>query len=166
MPVPVRPARPTISHFYKYSNAEHLDRLESIILRHELYFPTPRQLNDPVDGKPKLAQCSLEQIMNWLLESFINNNPGLPSQEYERAAQEIAYNTPRFGTDVLVTRDGKNAKFGIREYPHLFLPIRYTKSPKAEFLGACVWSRLPFESLTRRCYALSKTLATWGRRVP
>jgi hypothetical protein len=107
MPVPVRPTRSTMSHFYKYSNAEHLDRLESIILRHELYFPTPRQLNDPVDGKPKLAQCSLDQIMNWLLESFINNNPSLPSQDYERAAQEIAYNTPRFGTDVLLREMAK-----------------------------------------------------------
>jgi hypothetical protein len=107
MPVPLRPKRPNDSHFYKYSSAEHLDRLEATILRHELYFPTSIQLNDPADGKPKLAKCSLDQIARFLLEKFVDNNPGLPDQDYVRAAMEIAYNTPRLGTDVLLREMAK-----------------------------------------------------------
>ncbi len=102
MPIPARPNRPTVSHFYKYSSAEHLERLESIIIRHELYFPTIPQLNDPADGKPKLAKCSLDQIANFLLAKFIDNNPGLSPQDYEREANVIADNAPRFRTDALL----------------------------------------------------------------
>lgn len=102
MPIPARPKRSTVSHFYKYSSAEYLDRLESIVLRHELYFPNARELNDPADAKPKLAKSSLSKIMNLLLDKFIDNNPGLTPQDYLRARNEIAYNAPRFGTEVLL----------------------------------------------------------------
>jgi hypothetical protein len=61
MGVPV-PAEATGSHFYKYANLEYPERLKVIMLDHELYLPSLNQLNDPADGRPKLAPMSADQI--------------------------------------------------------------------------------------------------------
>lgn len=94
-------------------------------MRHELYFPTPRQLNDPADGKPKLAKCSLDQIANFLLAKFIDNNPGLSPQDYEREANVIAYNAPRFGTDVLLREMAKTLNLELDNFHIYSLSKRY-----------------------------------------
>ena len=78
-----RPTRPVIPYLYKYSNANHLARLESLFLRHELYFPKPSQLNDPADGRPKLAKASLDKTVAFLYESFLAKNPGLLREAYK-----------------------------------------------------------------------------------
>ena len=39
IPDPVR-----ATHFYRHSNVEHLEWLKTIVLDHELYLPTVRQL--------------------------------------------------------------------------------------------------------------------------
>lgn len=102
MPIPLQPKRPTISHFYKYSKPEHLNRLKDIILKSELYFPTPKELKDPAEGKPKLADCSLTQIVSMIQRNFIKNNPSLSSNEVEKNMAIIAYNAARFGTEALL----------------------------------------------------------------
>src|SRR5216683_276521 len=59
------PPKATVPLFYKYSSLathEHLARLRVIIQDHELYLPNLDQLNDPADGRPRLAPLSEEQI--------------------------------------------------------------------------------------------------------
>ena len=48
----------------------------------------------------------------------------------------------------------------------LCLPIRRTKSPKAEFPGGCALARRFFEPMVCSCYALSHVASARGRRVP
>lgn len=93
--------RPVESHFYKYASFN-LERLKPILTRSELYFPTPMQLNDPAEAKPKLAKLSLERIFLFLHEMFITNNPGLSPEAYQKARKEIEYNGTRFGSLVLL----------------------------------------------------------------
>lgn len=86
---------------YKYSTAN-LERLEPVITKGELYFPTPIQLNDPAEAKPRLAQLSLEKIVSFLYNSFVINNPGLSPEIYQRTKMQIEYNGERFGPQVLL----------------------------------------------------------------
>jgi hypothetical protein len=86
------PTKATGSHFYKYQSAERLERLEPIILKHELYLPSVAQLNDPQDCKPKLAPMSEDQMYAFLLTHFVWNNPTRPLQELEKHAAAIRAN--------------------------------------------------------------------------
>lgn len=80
------PTKATGSHFYKYSSPEHLDRLRVVILEHKLYFPNWRQLNDPADGRPKLLQLSIDQLVSFAYTDFISRNPGLSREVQEQQA--------------------------------------------------------------------------------
>ena len=57
-------------YFYRYGSAQHLDWLEGILLRHQLYFPTPSQLDDDREARPRLAAPSREALMRFLMHSF------------------------------------------------------------------------------------------------
>lgn len=57
-------------YFYRYGSAQRLDWLESILLRHQLYFPTPSQLDDDREARPRLAAPSREALMRFLMRSF------------------------------------------------------------------------------------------------
>lgn len=93
--------RPVESHLYKYASCN-LDRLKPIVTRGELYFPTPIQLNDPAEAKPRLAKLPLEKIFSFLYDMFIINNPGLSSEVYQRTKAQIEHNVTRFGSLVLL----------------------------------------------------------------
>jgi len=93
--------RPAEAHLYKYGSCN-LERLKPIITKGELYFPTPSQLNDPAEAKPKLAKLPLERIFSFLYDMFVINNPGLSPESYQRAKAEIIYNGARFGSLVLL----------------------------------------------------------------
>ena len=54
------PTIPNSTHFYKYRSGEHLERLEQILLRHELYFPTAKELNDPAGCRPRVVLHGVE----------------------------------------------------------------------------------------------------------
>jgi len=99
-------ARPTVSHLYKYSSCN-LVWLKPIIMKSELYFPTPAELNDPAEAKPILANLSLDKICTFLYDMFILNNPGLPSTTYQLTKAQIEYNSARFGPDVLLKEMSK-----------------------------------------------------------
>ena len=101
MTVPT-PAKATGSHFYRYSSAEHLEWLEEIILKHELYLPSLNQLNDPADGRPKLAPLSEEHMIRFLLSDVVQRNPAWPLERLEHEAAVIRYNVRLHGTDVLL----------------------------------------------------------------
>jgi len=100
MSVPT-PIRATGSHFYRYSSPDHLDWLKVIILEHELYLPSLSELNDPADGRPKLAPMSVDQMTSFLLNDFVRRNPGLPLADLEREERVIRYNVHMHGTDAL-----------------------------------------------------------------
>jgi len=103
LPIPV-PA--TDAHFYKYAGFadQKQERLKEILLEHKLYLPTLDQLNDPADGKPKLAIISEEKSFNFLYQNRLNQNPDMsPDQQtYERLV--LDHNLKQHGTD-LVTRE-------------------------------------------------------------
>jgi len=103
MSVPT-PTKATGSHFYRYSNADHLDWLKVIILEHELYLPTLNQLNDPADGRPKLAPLSEDQMTSFLLDGVVRSNPTMALEKLEYEAAVIRYNVQLHGTDALLRR--------------------------------------------------------------
>jgi hypothetical protein len=105
-------SRPDVSHLYKYCPTG-LDRLKSVITKSELYFPTPSQLNDPAEAKPKLAKLSLEKICSFLYNMFVFNNPSLSKDLYQQTKAQIEYNGSRFGSQKLLEEMPKilNAEF-------------------------------------------------------
>jgi hypothetical protein len=113
------PTRATGSHFYKYSNPEHLERLKAIMLEHELYLPNLTQLNDPTDGRPKLAPMSDAQMTAYLRNDFVRRNPTVPLATLEHEAMVISYNVEHHGPEVLrgIMSDLLNAELeGYRIY--------------------------------------------------
>jgi hypothetical protein len=77
LPIPV-PA--TDVHFYKYA-AFRQERLKEIVLEHKLYLPTLDQLNDPADGKPKLAVTSQEKLFDFLYQIRLSQNPKMSPEQ-------------------------------------------------------------------------------------
>jgi hypothetical protein len=100
MSVPI-PAKATCSHFYRYSSADHLEWLKEIILNHELYLPSLTELNDPADGRPKLARMSEDEMARFLISGVVERNPTLPFASLENEAAIIRYNVRLHGTEVL-----------------------------------------------------------------
>ena len=76
LPLPVPATDP---HFYKY--AEFTDQkqewLKEILLKHQLYLPILSQLNDPADGKPKLAVISDEKLFNFFYQNRLSQSPSM-----------------------------------------------------------------------------------------
>src|SRR6266852_9055921 len=99
MSVPM-PAKAAGSHFYRYSSADHLEWLKEIILKHQLYLPSLNQLNDPADGRPKLAPMSEKQMSVFLISDVVRRNPTLPLASLEKEAALIRYNVHSHGTEV------------------------------------------------------------------
>ncbi len=99
-------SRPVEFHLYKYSSCN-LDWLQPVITRGELYFPTPAELNDPAEAKPRMAKLSLEKICKFLYDMFVLNNPGLPTDAYRLTKAQIEYNGARFGSQELLKEMSK-----------------------------------------------------------
>jgi len=96
------PSRATGSRFYRYSSSEHLEWLKVIILKHELYFPNLSQLNDPADGRPKLALLSSDQLVSFLHNDFIGRNPGLTYDAQEKKLTTLRSVVQRDGPEALM----------------------------------------------------------------
>ena len=96
------PARATGSHFYKYSTPDHFERLKAIILGNELYLPCLGQLNDPADGRPKLAPMSEAQMTAYLRDDFVRRNPTMPLTALEHEAMVISYNIRHHRPEVIL----------------------------------------------------------------
>jgi hypothetical protein len=74
------PPKATVPLFYKYASLttpDHLERLRVIIQEHELYLPNLDQLNDPADGRPRLAPLSEEQMGSFLYLKLVQRSPNL-----------------------------------------------------------------------------------------
>jgi hypothetical protein len=95
------PVKATGSHFYRYASAEHLEWLKEITLKHELYLPSLTELNDPADGRPKLAAMSEDELFRYLIAGLYERNPTWPVERLEREAAVIRYNVRLHGAEVI-----------------------------------------------------------------
>jgi hypothetical protein len=86
------PIKATGSHFYRYQSPEHLDRLKPIILEHLLYVPNVAQLNDPTDCRPKIKPMSVDEMVRFLKNDYIQRTHVMELdllQEYESRIREV-----------------------------------------------------------------------------
>jgi hypothetical protein len=103
-PIPVN-AKGT--HFYKYSEftGERRQWLKEIILEHRVYLPRLSQLNDPTDGRPKLARKSEDQLYTFLYKSpfgVLSRNPRLTVEEQVREAVILDASIRLHGAETLM----------------------------------------------------------------
>lgn len=94
----------TVAFFYKYSSlatTQNLERLRVIIQEHELCLPSLDQLNDPADGRPRLAPLSEEQMSHFLYVKLVQRSPQLSRAQLDRERAIIDYNVRLHGTKVL-----------------------------------------------------------------
>jgi len=101
IPLPPKATGPV---FYKYScpaTPEHLERLRIIIQEHELFLPNLDQLNDPADGRPRLAPLSEEQMGSFLYLKLVQRSSHLSRVELEREREVIFHNVKLHGTEPL-----------------------------------------------------------------
>jgi len=98
------PNKATVHYLYRYSNVstpERLEWLRIIIQQHELYFPSLTQLNDPADGRPKLAQMPGYKFAAYLFDDFLRRNPNVSTPVRTREQFVIYYNVLRHGASHL-----------------------------------------------------------------
>lgn len=95
------PRKATASHFYKYSNAAHLEWLKDILHHNEIYLPNLTELNDDNDGLPKLAMQSEDEMVSFICRQFAKNNPGMPKKDLENNELIIRVNVRNHGPAAL-----------------------------------------------------------------
>jgi len=103
MEIPV-PHKATVPRLYKYSSLqsdEHVARLRVIIQDHELYFPSLPQLNDPTDGRPRLAPLSEEKMADFLCDKLAERSPHLSETELRHEEDVIHINVRHHGAVTL-----------------------------------------------------------------
>ncbi|MBI2188443.1 MAG: DUF2971 domain-containing protein [Acidobacteria bacterium] len=98
------PRVPTCSHFYKYSTADHLERLRHVLLKHEIYFPSHPQLNDPRDGWAALKQLPVEDVTRFVVNDFIRRHAAADLAWLAHEVAVITYNTRRFGAATILQK--------------------------------------------------------------
>jgi hypothetical protein len=76
-----------IAHFYRYG--ARVDWLEPIILNHRIYAPTPRELNDPREARPRFSNVSAEDVAEYVKAVFVAETPDVPSERYAQVAAAI-----------------------------------------------------------------------------
>ncbi len=100
MPLP-EPHKSTAPYLYKYSNANHLEWLKDILLKHELYLPNLRELNDNNDGLPHLALQSEEDMAAYFCDNLHRYRPDLSAAELPHESEVIRYNVRLHGPSAL-----------------------------------------------------------------
>ena len=101
---PTEPRKYKGRFVYKYGTSQHLEWLKPIILEHKLYFPTPRQLNDPAEARPPLTSASMDALIRTLTQLTVARKPFLTNKGHAQDAAIIEFNTRRFGSDVVLDR--------------------------------------------------------------
>ena len=71
----------TATHFYRYQTCSHIERLEQVLIQHELYFPTAAQLNDPAECRPCIAVVSPRETARFLVRMFARAHPEASLEE-------------------------------------------------------------------------------------
>jgi hypothetical protein len=106
--------RATAPYFYRYQSAEHLDWLKPVILDNEIYMPLVRQLNDPMDGRPKLAPQTAEGLIMFMYNA--SANPTHSSAAQNRLVQTLAVNVRLHGTESLMRQAARVLYNHVEQY--------------------------------------------------
>jgi Protein of unknown function (DUF2971) len=120
--------RATVPYLYRYANVstpERLDWLRIILLNHELYFPSLPQLNDPADGRPKLAAMPGYKFAAYLFDDFLRRNPNAPLAVRAREEAVLYYNVLRHGVNRLQRLFSKGLNEELKDYRIYSLSKRY-----------------------------------------
>ncbi len=125
MPIP-KPRRTKGSHLYRYSRPR-LEWLRTIILEHELYLPSLRELNDPADGLPKLAVQSEDQMSSFLYDRLVERNPSLSPDAKKEKAKIIRFNVRMHGPGALHPNLVKAMDTQLQDFRILSLTKRFDK---------------------------------------
>jgi len=80
MPPPLLPPLAAGPFFYRYGSAEHLEWLEPLVLRHELYIPLAADFNDLRDVRPRLMEKTATEWAEYL-QSRVPHTRLEPGQE-------------------------------------------------------------------------------------
>jgi len=122
------PPKATAPLFYKYSSLatpEHLERLRVIVQEHELYLPNLDQLNDPADGRPRLAPLSEEEMSSFLYQKLVQRSPHLSPSELAREREVISYNVKLHGTGPLHRMLTESLHSELKDYRIYSMSKRY-----------------------------------------
>ena len=76
-----------------------MEWLQPILLEHRLYLPTLDQLNDPADGRPKLAVLEAEQMVSFLVAAMVQDNPAMSEADRQRHTMILRHNLRVHGMD-------------------------------------------------------------------
>lgn len=95
------PLKSTASYFYKYGKPQHLEWLESVLLKDEIYLPNLSELNDDNDGLPKLAMLSEEEMASFLISKLAERNPWLAPEALQWEGLVIRHNVHFHGPAAL-----------------------------------------------------------------
>jgi hypothetical protein len=126
-PIP-SPARG--SHFYKYSEftGERQQWLKEAILEHRLFLPKLSQLNDPADGRPRLARKSEDQLFTFLYNSpfgVLSRNPGMTVEAQVREAVILDVNIRLHGGQTMMRGLAKSLNAELDDWRIYSLSKRY-----------------------------------------
>jgi hypothetical protein len=113
IPTPIRATAPRLYKYSSLASPEHLERLRVILQEHELYLPNLTQLNDPADGRPRLAPLSEEQMVSFLYEKLLQRRPNLMRAVQQREEAIIRFNVKKYGMESLqrMLTESLNAEF-------------------------------------------------------
>ena len=104
------------THFYKYkAPPDNLEWLRDTIVRHQLYFPLPRELNDPAEARP-LLEISADASEHFLYRQWCKENPSASKRDAEEALEDIREGIALMGPDKFYGRmiDGLHDKYARR----------------------------------------------------
>jgi hypothetical protein len=88
-----------VTHFYKYkAPPDNLEWLKDVIVRHQLYFPLPRELNDPAEARP-LLQMSAADSEAFLYRQWCKENPSAPNDVAAQALEDLREGIALMGPD-------------------------------------------------------------------
>jgi hypothetical protein len=126
-PIP-SPARG--SHFYKYSEftGERQLWLKELIVEHRLFLPRLSQLNDPADGRPRLARKSEDQLFTFLYNSpfgVLGRNPGMTVEAQVKEAVILDANIRLHGVQTLMRDLAKSLNAELDDWRIYSLSKRY-----------------------------------------
>ena len=98
------------------STPERLEWLRIIVQEHELYLPSLTQLNDPADGRPKLAAMPGYKFAAYLFDGFLQRNPNAPLAVRAREEYILYYNVLRHGVNRLQRLFSQGLNEELRDY--------------------------------------------------
>ncbi len=122
--------RATGSRFYRYSEfvEEKKNWLKEIILEHRLYVPTIRELNDPADGRPKLAPLSDDEMFHFLYDGpfgVLQRNPRMTVEEQVREGVILDFDISHHRAELLSRELQKLMNSHMERYRVYSLSRRY-----------------------------------------